>query len=1216
MKPPKLDLPRLKESPRTFNFRLLADLASMAQDSGSISTVSTYESNLYIGTSSGRLLHFHLFDDAQEYILIGELEVSNHEIKKLLILTNVGRVLVLAGTVTTVYTLPELTPCHIGKVRDVGDILTLSRAINPTRAKGPQRSLEAPGTSSRDTRLAQTTDDKVIFFTSTKIRILQVSKEGFKLLKDINYAGSVKGISTMSTMSSNYSNLVLLANNRNYDIIDVKGERKIPLFEYSGQAKPRNSDKKIQNPTNSENADPGSISIPPFIIPYIAKDKNQEEYLLTIESGDETSIAMFINSLGDVTRGTISWLGEGYPSGGVVVVWPYVFGAFVVGEVRSLVVSSLETLENVLVHKMEEEPIKSKIVEEYIDPIGRKTTEETSKSAEETTEETSKSVNELETTEDKSNSAQDPPTINEPEPIEDSSKPSEPEPIEDSSKSAQELESAEDISKAEDISQPGTSSKTTVINSPRTVPLLKLQISTISEISLGNSDLVDILSKVNFSSREVTPYVGNERDVGSLVMFDESKLWLGYMEDEFISQVRRVEKILGSEILDNKISQSCKADIVESSLADIKESSLEDIVESSLAGTHPGDIQSTDVSLQILNLQSICDELESAVDQFNGVYHTYLLHLIILLTFNLNQHEKAIKYLLRLKGGSLVVDPYFVIYLLSDIGSTTHTDSLASSLCRSLTKNLTVYASIEKLPIFKSSPHGFLMEYINRIFPDLVAGPQAEDVRKIFYSSFTTDDEALKFIEKDAKNWRDFSSLNQKIVESLLNKELLWAVLGIYEVLLSEKVSVSEKYCSLIVRLLEVKMEEPSSTSRSSKPQSLIAKCLEQLPNLTSEATYKKILLEILKFDQAVGFQYMRRNKTSKFKDCHQRIMKEISLTDATAEDFSLLRIEYLEESYIEAINSSQEKSESGTSLSSLISLLSPLVGLHQVLLHELERFITSTLFTEENSINFEILSKTFSLENSLNESKWPKISWIDYIQVNMTRSECKHFIGLYLKIYELLLVSDPKLVEEVVSLMVTCSDLFSFFELFREDSVIEKLISLGDYSTAEYYAVNGKFPLPKEPFYPRTQHSREVSREESDKITVSHNKEPSYSEKSQDLSLTRPLNPLNPLNSHRTFNQVKQDLQQIFDYYIEQDVQKNFQTSGVQHFLAAYNGYFTAREILSMLPSNIPLAHVKGYLTWTLAELKTESRSQLMHKAISKVDSSFTKNLYESLAR
>lgn len=1216
MKPPKLDLPRLKESPRIFNFRPVADLASMAQDSGSISAVSTYQSNLYIGTSSGRLLHFHLFDDAQEYILIGELEVSNHEIKKLLILTNVGRVLVLAGTVTTVYTLPELTPCHIGKVRDVRDILTLSRAINPTRAKGNQRSSEAPGSSSRDTRLAQTTDDKVIFFTSTKIRILQVSKEGFKLLKDINYAGAVRGISTMSTMSSNYSNLVLLANNRNYDIIDVKGERKIPLFEYCGQAKSRNSDKKIQNPTNSENADPDSISIPPFIIPYLAKDKNQEEYLLTIESGDETSMAMFINSLGDVTRGTISWMGEGYPSGGVVVVWPYVFGAFVVGEVRSLVVSSLETLEKVLVHKVEEEPTKSKIVEENLDPIGtsKETTEETSKSnsakeletaeerlelATETTEERSESVNELETTEDKSDSAQGTPTINEPEPTEDSSKPSESGPTEDSSKSTQELESAEDVSKSEDRRLSDTS-KTTVLPSPPILPLLKLQIASISEISLGNSDLLDILSKVNLSSREITPYIGNERDVGSLVMFDESKLWLGYMEDEFISHVRRVEKILGSEILDNKILQSNKADIQESLLADVQESSL--------AGSHLGDIQSTDVlSLQIQNLQSLCDELESVVDQFNGIYHTYLLHLITLLTFNLNQHEKVMKYLLRLKGGSLVVDPYFVIYLLSDNGSTAmHADSLASSLSRSLTKSFTVYASIESLPIFKSSPTEFLMEYVNRIFPDLVTGPQADDVRKIFYSSFKTDDEALKFIkEKDAKNWQDLSTLNQKIVDSLLKKELLWAVLGIYEVLLSEKVLVSEKYCSLIVRLLELTMEEPSS-----KSQSLIAKCLEQLPNFTSEATYTKILLEILKFDQAAGFQYMKRNKTSKFKDCHQRIMREISLTDATAEDFSLLRIEYLEESYMEAIAASLEKPESGdTSLTSLISLLSPLIELHQVLLHELERVLNSTLFTEENSINFEILSKTFSLENSLNESKWPKISWIDYIRVNMIRSECKHFISLYLKIYELLLVTDSNLVEEVVSLMISRSELFSFFELFREDSVIEKLISLGDYSTAEYFAVNGKFPLPKEPFYPRTQYVRK----ESYKITDSDNKEPSFSEKSQDLSLTLPLN---SQNSHRPFHQVKQDLQQIFDYYIEQDVQTNFQTSGVQHFLATYNGHFTASEILSMLPSNIPLAHVKGYLTWTLAELKTESRSQLMHKAISKVDSSFTKNLYESLAR
>lgn len=1046
MKPPILDLPHQTGHSRQFNFRLVADLAAVALDSGSITAVASYESNLYIGTSSGRVLHFHLFEDAPEYILIGELEVSKHEVKKILVLVNVARVLVLAGSTTVVYTLPELTASNIGKVRDVRDLVTLSRTLKPVKPR-------AQGDSSR-----QTPDDKVVFFTSTKIRILQVSKEGFKLLKDINYAGAVRGISTMSPMSSNYSNLVLLANQRNYDIIDVKGERKIPLFEYCGAKEDL---------------------VPPFIVPYLANDTNQEEYLLTIESDAETSIAMFINSLGDVTRGTISWIGEGYPSGGVVVAWPYVFGIFLAGNAQSLVVSSLESLEKVQLYKLEEKNgLGNKPSNKEIDRV------DTDKVDADNNEDDAKAdINEIEDSiiEDVQNADSQDRNAKEGNQIEvsneetsQSQSDNENEPTEvDVEAKLHEVNSDTNTTDAQSTSETETGENT---------PLSRLRISSVADISLANSQLLEILSKVNISTRDITPYTRMELDTGSLIMFDESKLWLGYMENEFLGLVRRVREVLNGK-------------------------------------EYPQDGKRSE--MDNLKIQTLYDEIEAAVDQFNGEYHNFVLHLTVLLGFYLNHHEKVSKYLLRLKNGSLVVDPVFIIYLLGG------TESL----------NFEVYSLLESLFLFQASCNDFLDEYLAQIFPDLLTVKQLDETRKIYYNRFKSDEEALRFVnEKDKDNWNDESPLNQNIIETLLEKEFLGTVLTIYELLLKQKVPVSEKYCLLVVRMLE---NDPQA--------SLIHKCLEQLPKLSSESTYTKILLEILKIDQNAGFQYMKRNKSGKFKGSHQRIMREISPSDATAEGFSLLRVEYLEESYRE------ESLE------------------HRELLDELVKIIISPLmFTDENVINFEILIKAFSLENSLMESKWPKISWIDYLKLSMKRSECKHFISLYLRIYELLLIEK---VDEVISTLTGHSELFSFFELFREDEVVNKLISLCDYSTAEYYAMNGTLPIPKEPFY-------EVKKE--------------------DIELTP--------------SQVKESLQKVFNYYIEQDIQSKFQSSGVQHFVAAYNGYFTAKEILEILPSNIPLIHVKDYLTWTLVDLKSENRSQMMHKGISKVSNLFTKKLYEQL--
>lgn len=273
-----------------------------------ISSISTHKSNLYIGTSKGLLLHYYIFDDAEEYILILRLQIpgcENHPVKKLLVVPDVEMCLVLCNRVTYPYTLPELSPCHIGKIKDVNDISQLSQVKNPK---------------------IKNKHDKVIVYTSNKIRVVQLLPDTIKLLRDINYAGAVVGFSSAAGTLANYSNICLVANDKNYDVVDLQQTRRISLFEY-----------------NLENVD----NIEPHIVPFMPKDteKPSEEYMLTICSVSANSMAMFMNSLGDVTRGTLIWQDEGYPTGGVAVQWPYVIGLFnLVEKGIKLTFSSLTSL--------------------------------------------------------------------------------------------------------------------------------------------------------------------------------------------------------------------------------------------------------------------------------------------------------------------------------------------------------------------------------------------------------------------------------------------------------------------------------------------------------------------------------------------------------------------------------------------------------------------------------------------------------------------------------------------------------------------------------------------------------------------------------------------------------------------------------------------------------------------------------------------------------
>lgn len=277
-----------------------------------ISTVAAHKQNVYIGTSLGQILHLHCFEDAAAYMLILSLRVTEKSaaVTKILPLPDVALCLVVCNRTLYVYTLPELLPCHVGKIRDVNDVLALSQVKNPK---------------------TKNLLDKVIVFTSTRLRVVQYVAQTVKLLRDIPYNGALMGLSSAAGTLANYSNICLVANGENYDVVDMQQTRRISLFEH-----------------NPENA-PG---IQPAILPFDAA--SGEEYLLPVRTNESTSMAMFINSFGDVTRGTLTWIDLGYPTNGMAVVWPNVFGLSTVADGLLLTLSSLETLEVIGSRKINE----------------------------------------------------------------------------------------------------------------------------------------------------------------------------------------------------------------------------------------------------------------------------------------------------------------------------------------------------------------------------------------------------------------------------------------------------------------------------------------------------------------------------------------------------------------------------------------------------------------------------------------------------------------------------------------------------------------------------------------------------------------------------------------------------------------------------------------------------------------------------------------------
>lgn len=979
-----------------------------AQDS--ITCISTYQSNIYIGTLTGEVLHYHKFEDAPNYILISQLNVGNEKIRKILILDVIERAIILSGHTAHIYTIPELSTCRIGKIKEVNDILHLRQLKQNTDTQHPRPPIP---------------NEKVIVFALNKVRLIQFSSDLIKLLKDINYSNAVKGISCSSGTSSNYSNLSIVANETNYDIIDMQQTRKIPLFEYR------------QNQNDS---------LEPFLVPFHANDKDpkSEEYLLTVKSDDSTSIAMFINSLGDVTRGTLSWMNEGYPLNGLVIHWPLAIGLFVSpSATNNLVISSLVSLD-----------VKSSTnIETLITPEQDLTKDQTS------------------------------------------------------------------------FDGP---------NAPTNHKILEINPA----LPFKNNPLSDMLSISTLIKGDVVS-VSEEFSSTSIILHSDDCIYLLYEEEKLVNiyedSVETIKSILSSESTTEEESNK-KFDF------------------------------------HLLSLKVIDTKAKIK----------FLFHFKLLLMYAAKRFSSLKEILYDENVPESYIDPRLILFLSEKDA----TNGL-------MYDDFTVHTGIRELAFsirdLKYSNEELVYYVLEKSYSLREALEMNQQMityaRTTLYSSrVQNSDDLIKRVDNDKEYWSSFSENQIPIIKYIKEKRLHVGLLYIY---LNRQQNIDNKDEHLPIKIFDLVIDLLKKTTRDSeldveegtyiktmgKTFDLVHIAFDTLKNnITDVDTYTKYLLEMLQISPSEGMKYLKCNKQNRHKSTHKNILEEVSKSYSGEIDFTSLKIEYLEASFMEDISL-----HDSLDLSLLDELLLELTKL----------LVSASVMNETNIANLGILQETYKIENTFTDSQWPKVSWIDYLQSHSKRSECTELIEYYLKVYEVLLFRvlnnidhSLKFFKETQNLIKDEESLKVLKFILNDYEISELVISLYnmcDYSSAEFIVVYNVFPLPSRLTYLQN---------EKQNILKLYHRQPK--------------------------NDIKTGLTGLFKLYMgTQDNHGKYLAAN--HFVSAYGcEFFTAKEILGILPEFIPLPYIKEYLSRILIESEMSNRDTTFKKVLSRADAKFSERIHK----
>lgn len=220
------------ESSGTYTLRdLIKDVPLSTGDNGEqahITCVDAWSDNLYIGTSSGEVLHYVSIppdpaDDSSQpsYIFATKLEPpyttkqegSDEGVKQILLLPDAGKACILCNGTYTFYTLPELSPAFDGKYKQSG--CTWVGGLDLDQAIGKA------GSSAGGTVIA--------ISLKQKLRLIKIGKEA-RRIRDIE-------LSNVSAIQRR-GDLACVADGVTYALLDVVNQRKSDLFPISSLSPP------------------------------------------------------------------------------------------------------------------------------------------------------------------------------------------------------------------------------------------------------------------------------------------------------------------------------------------------------------------------------------------------------------------------------------------------------------------------------------------------------------------------------------------------------------------------------------------------------------------------------------------------------------------------------------------------------------------------------------------------------------------------------------------------------------------------------------------------------------------------------------------------------------------------------------------------------------------------------------------------------------------
>lgn len=255
------------EGPFEYNV-ILKDLPKNTR----ITCAEADDNHIYLGTDTGQLLHYYEIEGGT-YLLVSMVPFSSEEnlpIDRIQLLPNIDRALIFSNQKLILFLLPELAPCpNVVKLKGVVDfdIHSFSKTSNAYR---------------------------IMVSTGDSLKMFKVASNSVSLVKSIENQSKVQKIRC-------HENVLLMAKNNEYEMLDLKTQKTIPLFRVT---------------------ESGSYSISPLMVNF-----NKKAFL--ISSGginkNDNAMGLVINHDGDITKATLVF--EHYPNN-IIVHYPYILVNF------------------------------------------------------------------------------------------------------------------------------------------------------------------------------------------------------------------------------------------------------------------------------------------------------------------------------------------------------------------------------------------------------------------------------------------------------------------------------------------------------------------------------------------------------------------------------------------------------------------------------------------------------------------------------------------------------------------------------------------------------------------------------------------------------------------------------------------------------------------------------------------------------------------------